>query len=492
MGKPTRETYLLRAVDAFRRRFIVVSPDFTILAAAECPEEIQQSDIIGKKCHEVFYDRSSACNNCAVKESACSHRPALRAKTQEGTDLGKLPCLYSYPIYSGEKIEAFVSMDFDLPTKGGIEETLQRSNSMLRNLIRSSVDAIIAADTTGKILIFNEAATNITSYTETEALESLNIRDIYPQNEAYEVMRKLRSEEFGGSGKMKFCQLEILDRDAEAVPISLNAAIVYEDSREVATVGFFHDMREQLQMKEKLEKTQIQLLQAEKMASLGKLAAGVAHQLNNPLGGITLYAKLILEEYELEEGLRNDLDRILKDAERCKDTVKELLEFARQTRQLMQPSNINRAIERTIFLLERQILFQNIVIEKQLCADLPLVHCDIQQINHMLMNIILNAAQAMAGKGELRIQTKPGEEAGTIRIEISDTGPGICEEALPKIFEPFFTTKEEGQGTGLGLSLVYGIVKNHNGEIKAACGREGCTTFTIDLPVEMEDSGDNT
>jgi len=196
-----------------------------------------------------------------------------------------MPCYFAYPIFSGDDIEAFVSMDFDLPTRGGLEEKLNRSNAFLRNLIFSSVDCVIAADKKGKILIFNGPASKVFGYTEDEALNSLNVRNIYPGKQAVEVMRNLRSEEYGGKGKLKLYQTHVKTKNGEIIPIKLNASIIYEKYREVATIGFFHDLREQLRMKDELEKTQLQLLQAEKMSSLGKLAAGVAHQLNNPLGG---------------------------------------------------------------------------------------------------------------------------------------------------------------------------------------------------------------
>jgi signal transduction histidine kinase len=222
------------------------------------------------------------------------------------------------------------------------------------------------------------------------------------------------------------------------------------------------------------------------MASLGKLAAGVAHQLNNPLGGITLYTKLIIEEYKLEEKAREDLHRILKNAEKCRDIVKELLEFSRQTQNLKQPHDINHAISRTLFLLQNQTLFQNIEIDKNLDSSLPPISVDTQQFNHLLMNIITNAADAMEGNGTLTIKTYPSLKNDKICIEISDTGPGIPENILPHIFEPFFTTKEEGKGTGLGLSLVYGIVENHNATITAKNKHDTGAAFIIEFPITAQ------
>jgi PAS domain S-box-containing protein len=381
-------------------------------------------------------------------------------------------------------------MELDMPPRTRVEEQLQRSNALLRNLITSAVDGVIAADRKGKVIIFNDAAAEIFGHPVSEALAHLDVRNIYPDRMEREIMRQLRSDAHGGRGKLRSYQVDILHRDGSRIPINLNAAIIYEGSTEVATIGFFHDLRETLRMKKELEKTQLQLLQAEKMASLGKLAAGVAHQLNNPLSGVVLFTKLVLEDYELPSGAAEDLGRVLNDAERCRDTVKELLEFTRQTRHLMRAHDVNQAISRTLFLLKNQSLFQNIHIETEFDPQLPTVHSDIQQMNHMFMNIILNAAQAMAGRGRLTIRTAYVPESGCARIEIGDTGPGIPPEALPHIFEPFFTTKDEGQGTGLGLSLVYGIVENHGGRIKAFNQPEQGAVFVIELPITPRADGD--
>ena len=479
--------YLLKAVEAFRRRLIVISPDFKILAANFGLESGEEEKVIGHLCHQIFYDRPDPCVNCAVQKARETGRPALQPKTVECAELDKFPCLYAYPIYTDGKIEAFVSLDFDLPARGEIHESLTSSSfKLLRNLILSAVDGVIAANKEGRILIFNDVAAKLFGYTVEEALDGLDIRDIYPDQQAYEIMKMLRSDQYGGRGKLRSYEVEVLHKNGEHIPISLNASIVYEGDREVATIGFFHDLRGFQLMKAKLEKTQLQLLQSEKMASLGKLAAGVAHQLNNPLAGITLYTRLALEDYHLEEGARKDLLRVLEDAERCRDTVKELLEFTRQTRHLMRPQDINRAISRTLFLLENQTLFQNIVIDKELDPALPPVYSDIQQLNHLFMNIILNAGQAMGGKGELNIKTLFLPETKRVRIEVVDSGPGIPEHALPHIFDPFFTTKQEGEGTGLGLSLVYGIVETHGGHIEARNVPGGGAAFVLELPVQSQ------
>ncbi len=296
-------------------------------------------------------------------------------------------------------------------------------------------------------------------------------------------MRQLRGAGYGGRGKLKQYHTAICGKSGERIPISLYASIIYEEEREIATIGFFHDLRERLRMEEELKRAQVQLLQAEKMASLGKLAAGVAHQLNNPLGSITLFTQLMIEEHDLPAAAREDLRRIIQDAERCRDTVRELLEFARQTRQQMQPQDINRALSRTLFLLKNQSLFQNIDIICEFDPALPPVQADIQQINHLFMNLILNAVQAMRNRGRLGLRTGLAPDPGQVRIAVSDTGPGIAPEILPHIFEPFFTTKAPGEGTGLGLSMAYSIAQNHGGEIRVESTPGQGTTFAVILPV---------
>ena len=369
-------------------------------------------------------------------------------------------------------------------TEGG---KLDRTNAFLRNLPLSAVDAVIAADKSGRILIFNDPAAEICGYSREEALNSLDIRELYPQDGAQQVMRMLHGEEHGGIGKLKSYETSIRRKDGEIVPISLNASILYEDGAEVGTTGFFRDLREMLKMKQDLEHTHIQLLQAEKMVSLGKLAAGVVHQLNNPLSGVALFTKLVLEEYDLEEGVRRDLRRVLNDAQRCRDIVKELLEFARQTQQEIRPVDINRSVSRTLFLLENQALFQNIKIRSSLDPSIPAVRGDPRQLNHVFMNIILNAAEAMEGQGTLTVKSYTKPARAQVIIDISDAGPGIPDDVLPHIFEPFYTTKDEGKGTGLGLSVVFGIIEDHHGKIRVRKKPKKGTTFSIELPSEKKD-----
>jgi len=483
MRTDMEKQYFINTIEDSKRKYIIISPEFRIIVPSRHITKKIKSNIVEKLCYKVFFDHISPCHDCPAQKALKTQIPALRKNLNYKDNDNLILCSYSYPIFDKGKISALAVLEFDRPTKEEMREELQRANAFLKNLILSSVDAVIAADLTGKIFIFNSAATEVSGYSADEALNKLNIRDVYPENGAKNVMKKLRSDYYGGKGKLKSCMVEFVCKNGEIIPICLTAAIVYEGKQEVGTIGFFRDMREELKIKAKLEKTQLQLIQAEKMSSLGKLAAGVAHQLNNPLTGITLFTKLILEEYNLEDPVIKDLQRILQDALRCRDIVKALLEFARQTSNTIFIHDINKAISRTIFLLENQSLFQNIDIIKAFEKKLPTVPVDIQQMNHVFMNIILNAVQAMDTKGTLTITTAASKCSRKVYIEISDTGPGVPDNIAQHIFEPFFTTKKEGKGTGLGLSMAYGIVQNHGGNITVKTNKNNGATFIIELPL---------
>lgn len=374
--------------------------------------------------------------------------------------------------------------DISLPKR--IENELRKANDFLRNLIENSVDGIIAADMKGHIIIFNKSAEKLLSYSAEEAMRKVHITQLYPLGVAKEIMRRLRSSEYGGVGRLETSQFTLISKAGEEIPINISAAIIYEQGKEIASFGIFTDLREKVKMERELRETQLQLMQSEKMASLGKLAAGVAHEINNPLGGILIFSKMLLEDLPLNDPRREDLERISQEAMRCKEIVKGLLEFARQTSYKMEPTDLNRALQQCISLLENQALFHNIRIVNELDPHLPLIMANSSQLNQVFMNIILNAAEAMEGQGTLIIRTQLGLDKTSVLIEFTDTGCGIKAELLPRIFEPFFTTKEVGKGTGLGLAMSYGIIEKHRGRIWVRSKEGEGSTFTIELPLRLE------
>ncbi len=231
------------------------------------------------------------------------------------------------------------------------------------------------------------------------------------------------------------------------------------------------------------EFAQAKIAEAERLAMIGQLAAGVAHEINNPLSGILLYSHMLLEKMPTDDPRRDTMEKIVKETHRCRTIVKGLLDFARQTEPERKPSTINKLIDAVLAMLHSQPIFLNIKIVKDLDPELPMVEVDTSQIHQVLINIIMNAAEAMNGQGELRITTALTEDHSSVAVSIRDTGCGIAPEHRSKIFEPFFTTKEVGRGTGLGLAISYGIIQKHGGKIEVASVVGKGTTFTIRLPV---------
>ncbi len=395
--------------------------------------------------------------------------------------------LTAYPIRDDEgEIIGYEGINLDISERKRIEEELRETNAFFRNLIESSVDGIIATDMKGNIFIFNKGAEAITGYAAEEVIGKIHITELYPKGMANEVMEKLRGPDYGGVGKLTPVQLTVMNKDREEIPIQLSAALIFDRTdKEVASVGIFTDLRPRLNMERKLQETHLQLVNSEKMASLGKLAAGIAHEINNPLGGILIYSSLLMEDLPEKDPKKQDLARVVQEAGRCKEIVRSLLEFARQTEPRMESVDVNRAITDGLFFLENQALFHNIRIVKNLDPSLPYAMGNAGQLKQVFMNIIINAAEAMHGNGELTITTYPAPDRNSILMEFVDTGEGVPEKNLSRIFEPFFTTKDVGKGTGLGLSTSYGIIESHDGKIGVRSKVGEGTTFTIELPVYL-------
>jgi two-component system NtrC family sensor kinase len=237
---------------------------------------------------------------------------------------------------------------------------------------------------------------------------------------------------------------------------------------------------------EQLKKVQYQLVRSEKLASLGELVAGIAHEINNPLTGILMYASLVQNDDRLDPIFKSDIAIIVRETQRCAKIVSGLLDFAREKSPKKKLSSIPEIMDATLALVTSQSIFHNIVVVKEYAADLPSISVDPNLIQQVFVNVVVNAGQAMSQEGTLTIRIGNGDDGNAIIVEISDTGCGIPEENLKKIFDPFFSTKEN-KGTGLGLSVSYGIIESHGGGIEVLSERNKGTTFFISLPVNHVD-----
>ena len=242
-------------------------------------------------------------------------------------------------------------------------------------------------------------------------------------------------------------------------------------------------------MLDTLQSTQEQLVHSENLASLGQLAAGVAHELNNPLGTILLYSDTMIKERSEDDLSHDDLKMIFNETERCKRIVSALLNFARQNQVIAQPTDINAIIHELIEVAPRGIWTENVYFKTEFDPTFPIIDADPAQLRQVFLNLMTNAMEAMPDGGVLTIRTRNGPP-GSVTVEIQDTGAGISEENIGKLFTPFFTTKPIGKGTGLGLSIVYGIIKMHRGKINIQSETGQGTTFTITLPVRLPSTGE--
>ncbi len=238
------------------------------------------------------------------------------------------------------------------------------------------------------------------------------------------------------------------------------------------------------------EYTKSKIMESERLAIIGQLAANVAHEINNPLQGIVTYSHLLLETMPNEEWSRGNLEKIVTQANRCRDIIRGLLDFARQRKIEKRLYNVNNVIKECVSLLENQALFQNIQIIKKLDPKLPEIVFDPSQVERVFLNIIINAAEAMEGNGKLVLATRFNSVERMVEIAFSDTGPGISKENMEKVFSPFFTTKDVGHGVGLGLAISYGIVKEHKGTITVESKVGKGTSFTVKLPMIKDESND--
>jgi two-component system NtrC family sensor kinase len=258
----------------------------------------------------------------------------------------------------------------------------------------------------------------------------------------------------------------------------------------------FKQMLASIQERDQRQKaeSEIKLLQSEKQASIGKLAGGVAHEINNPLTGIFTFTHMLLRRKDIPEEVRSDLETIAQETERVRKIVKGLLDFSRQTELDREPADVNRLVRFSISLVENQALIKGVSLNFEPGEGLPTITLDRNQIQSVLLNIMINALDATDPGGSITITSgigvstsKPGQNG--IEILCTDTGCGISPENLNKLFDPFFTTKDVGHGTGLGLSVSYGIVERHGGTIWVQSKIGKGSTFKVWLPIEEQSAG---
>lgn len=480
-------------LDSLPYRIMLVNGDMTISSVNKTfalQKALPYNEIIGRHCHEVRYGLDRPCSECGKPcyfEEVKKRRETISTIHEFENEEGELryEVITVSPILdeTGE-ITKVLETSRDVTDRIALEKEVQKTSIFLRNVIESTVDGIVVVDIKGNVLIFNEGMERLTGYSAEAIMDHGHISDFYDIETARENMKKMRSDEHGPIGKLNPTSMSIKTKDGEDIPVTLSASIIFIDGEETGSVGIFTDMREILHMKKELEDAHLQLVQSEKVASVGRMAAGVAHEINNPLSGILIYTELLKEKLQNDIETSNDLQEIIEQTLRCKKIVSDLLEFSRQSIGKASSFSLNFLIEKCLDLLIHQALFHDIEVKKEMQPDMPEIVGDMGQLQQVFTNLFVNAADAMEGEGSLFIKVQFDQDNNKFLIDVSDTGPGIPPKLREKIFDIFFTTKPVGKGTGLGLSISQNIINLHNGTIRAKSSDQGGTTFTIELPRE--------
>jgi PAS domain S-box-containing protein len=380
------------------------------------------------------------------------------------------------------KVIGYEGMNVDQSQRKKMERDLKEAYDFLDKIIKSSPNAIMATDMKGNIIIWNSGAEETLGYKAEEVIGKMNISKIYPEGMAKEVMKMMRSPEYGGVGKCRSYPMVHVRRDGKIVEGHLSAGIIYDSQgKEIASVGIFVDLKERLDMERKLIETQEKLLHSEKLAAMGRLTSQIAHELNNPLYGIMNTLELLKTEVSPQSKRRKVLDMALSETVRLTELLRKMLSFSKPDEEEKQPTDVNAILDEILLLVGKQLRENSIRLFSSFVDELGEVYASRNQLRQVFLNMINNAREAMPDGGTLTVKTLA--KGDNVYIEITDTGIGIREENMDKIFDAFFTTKDSLKDIGLGLSVCYGFIKEHGGDIRVSSKWGSGTTFSIRLPI---------
>ncbi len=357
------------------------------------------------------------------------------------------------------------------------QEQLKNSEQKYRRIFEGSKDTIIVAGCDGIIQDINPSGLEMLKCNNKgKLLNSVALNDLFTTHDEY--VRFIKKMESQGYVKEYETKLSALDGAEIDALITAN----YRTDEEGNVCGYEAIIKDITSWK----RFQEQLKEADRLASIGEMAAGLAHEINNPLGIIMGYTGMLLKEIDKEDPRRDDLEIIYKNTEACKKIVEDLLKFSRKTETKPQRTNISRIIDDVVDFLSYRLEEKDVNIHKELDRAMPEIMVDAEKIKQVFVNMVINAWQAVGEGGNIWLRTYMNADATRAIVEIEDDGCGIKPEHKGRVFEPFFTTKEPGEGTGLGLSVSYGIVKEHGGEILVNSTPGEGTVFVIELPIVEE------
>ena len=359
----------------------------------------------------------------------------------------------------------------DITEEKGAQDALARSEARYRNLFESASDAIVTLDANGRFTTFNHAAENISGYPRQELVGQW-FAPLLPDDELPKALMHFQKALAGETGLF---ETTFIRKDGEYRTIQVTYSTPQKDEEVLCVI---RDVTDQKMLQE-------QLIQSEKMSAIGQLVSGVAHELNNPLAGISAFAQLLLTEKRFPPDQRTAAEMIYAEARRASRIVQNLLTFARQHKPERTPTGVNQVLDDTLELRGYELRVRGIEVTRDYDEQIPETMADAHQLQQVFLNLVTNAEQAMekSPRESQRLIVRTRRTGAVIRIEVEDTGPGIPPNLLERIFNPFFTTKPTGSGTGLGLSISLGIVREHEGRIWAENAPQGGARFIVEVPI---------
>jgi two-component system, NtrC family, sensor kinase len=408
-------------------------------------------------CREIkFAAKNDACRNCRV-----------------------------YRMVGGDEIQALAE-SFDAMTRSlkqtiseleASRKTIEASERKYRRIFETSMDMVFVTDGRGRFLDINQTGKAILGVEPAaDASDGLSLSDVFSSPLEYADIQQDMIQQ----GFVKDREITLKTVAGNELQALLSSSVQFDPGGEVlGCEGIIKDITQRRNMEQ-------QLLQADKLASLGQLSAGVAHEINNPLGLILGYTQLMLREEPGSSQKFEDLKTIEKHARNCKTIVEALLNFARKTETKKVLVDVNCAIEQVITVIRHQFELSGIAVHTRFDPELPQVLGDTEKLKQVVMNLVMNARQSISETGQITVSTRHDARSRKITIAVEDTGSGIPPHVMTRIFDPFFTTKPTGQGTGLGLSVSYGIVQEHGGEIRVDSEPEKGSRFSVILPAAVQ------
>jgi len=462
---------------------IIVDADQTV-QFMNTPAKQRFDGNAGARCWSIL-GKTAPCPSCPINKPTNSESASQHVINIGDREYDVVAAQLVDPDGSRSVIEVFR----DITERQRMETALRQSEEKLRLMFESATQGVIVSDLNGNIVEVNQSALCMHGYDRKDEVIGRSAFEFIAEKDRTKARRNLkRAIEQDCVNNIEYT---LLRKDGTEFDAELSAAVMRDASgTPIGFVAITQDISERKRAEERERQLQEQLNVSSRLASIGELAAGVAHEINNPLTAILGFSHLLLRK-SADEKVRQDLEAIYSAAARAAKVVENLLTFARHREPQKQYADVNDVVRKTLELRAYELKTSNIEVITELAADLPKTMVDFHQIQEVFLNIVLNAEQAVTEAnrgGKLRIKTE--ETNGCIRISFADNGPGIPIELLKKVFDPFFSLRRERGGTGLGLSVSHGIVTGHGGRIYAKSRPGKGATFFVELPVTTENTNE--